>query len=106
MDMQKGEDSGTRTLNTRHILFIVSGAFDLLPEQVKKRIHTSSIGFSGEGGREKEEAAYLRLAETRDFIEYGFEPEFIGRIPVRVVCDTLSADDLEQAVRWHDRAAG
>jgi hypothetical protein len=31
---------------------------------------------------------------TKDFIDYGFESEFIGRLPVRVVCDPLSADDL------------
>ncbi len=23
---------------------------------------------------------------TQDFVGYGFEPEFIGRLPVRVVC--------------------
>src|SRR5437667_9955199 len=31
---------------------------------------------------------------TQDFIEYGFEPEFIGRLPVRVVCEDLDAKDL------------
>src|SRR5437870_1747797 len=28
------------------------------------------------------------------FIEFGFEPEFIGRLPVRVVCHSLNVDDL------------
>src|SRR5438477_12421416 len=32
--------------------------------------------------------------QTRDFIEFGFEPEFIGRLPVRVVCHSLKVDDL------------
>ena len=32
--------------------------------------------------------------QTRDFIEFGFEPEFIGRLPVRVVCQQLNAADL------------
>src|SRR5213075_2701700 len=32
--------------------------------------------------------------QTRDFIEFGFEPEFIGRLPVRVVCHSLNVDDL------------
>src|SRR5262249_46226444 len=36
----------------------------------------------------------LAQASTRDFIEFGFEPEFIGRLPVRVVCHPLSVDDL------------
>ncbi len=33
-------------------------------------------------------------AQTRDFIEFGFEPEFIGRLPVRVVCQPLDESDL------------
>jgi hypothetical protein len=32
--------------------------------------------------------------ETQDFIKYGFEPEFIGRLPVRVSCDSLGVKDL------------
>ena len=40
------------------------------------------------------DAETLRQVETRDFIDYGFEPEFIGRLPVRVVCEQLSAGDL------------
>ena len=35
------------------------------------------------------------MAGTGDFITYGFEPEFIGRLPVRVVCDALDASDLQ-----------
>ncbi|MEM9026682.1 MAG: ATP-dependent protease, partial [Verrucomicrobiota bacterium] len=41
-------------------------------------------------------ATYLNRAETRDFIQYGFEPEFIGRIPVRVACSQLKENDLAQ----------
>ncbi|MBK8090919.1 MAG: hypothetical protein IPK32_02675 [Verrucomicrobiaceae bacterium] len=36
----------------------------------------------------------FRESATKDFIDYGFEAEFIGRLPVRVVCDPLSAGDL------------
>ena len=32
--------------------------------------------------------------QTQDFIEFGFEAEFIGRLPVRVFCEHLSADDF------------
>jgi ATP-dependent Clp protease ATP-binding subunit ClpX len=32
--------------------------------------------------------------QTRDLIKYGFEPEFVGRLPIRVACDALSAKDL------------
>src|SRR5262249_17428391 len=36
----------------------------------------------------------LAHSQTPDFIEFGFEPEFIGRLPVRVVCHSLKVDDL------------
>jgi ATP-dependent Clp protease ATP-binding subunit ClpX len=96
MEMQRGKGSSQRTINTRHILFIVSGAFDKLPELVRKRVQSSSIGFGQGDDHEKGDMDYLHDVQTRDFIDYGFEPEFIGRLPVRVVCDQLSADDLEQ----------
>ena len=36
----------------------------------------------------------LHLAGTSDLVRSGLEPEFVGRIPVRVACRHLSADDL------------
>ena len=38
--------------------------------------------------------AILASVQTKDLIEYGFEPEFVGRLPVRVVCHSLGQDDL------------
>ena len=98
MDMQRGKGPGKRTINTRHMLFIVSGAFDKLPEIIKRRVTNSAIGFAqGESGAPKDaETEFLRQAQTKDFIDYGFEPEFIGRLPIRVVCEPLSSDDLEK----------
>ncbi len=96
MNMQQGGSEKRKTINTRHILFIVSGAFDKLGEQIMRRVKSSQIGFGHAEEQPKENVDYLHDVQTRDFIEYGFEPEFIGRLPVRVVCDPLSADDLEQ----------
>ncbi|MBA4388198.1 MAG: ATP-dependent protease [Verrucomicrobia bacterium] len=99
MDMQRGKDSPRRTINTRHILFIVSGAFDKLAGQVRQRIRTTQIGFTAQDDRDNVDADYLRQAQTRDFVDYGFEPEFIGRLPIRVVCEPLSAGDLEEIMK-------
>ncbi len=96
MSLQRGGKAGKRTINTRHILFIVSGAFDRLSERVKRRVESTRIGFAGGGEGRTTDSDYLKLCETSDFIEYGFEPEFIGRLPVRVTCDPLSRSDLEQ----------
>ena len=96
----KGGQPRRETINTRHILFIVSGAFERLREQVGRRLRQSSIGFAqGEGRGTVLDAAILREVTTRDFIDYGFEPEFIGRLPVRVVCEELSADDLYEILQ-------
>jgi endopeptidase Clp ATP-binding regulatory subunit ClpX len=96
MDMQRGKQPTQRTINTRHMLFIVSGAFATLAEQVQKRVASSAIGFVATETGERAEADYLRLVTTGDLIKYGFEPEFVGRLPIRVVCDALSVEDLER----------
>ena len=94
MDFSQRGRKPPATINTKHILFIVSGAFDGLEKIVRRRLREATIGF---GARERpEETAESALAEaqTKDFIEFGFEPEFIGRLPVRVVCHSLNTDDL------------
>jgi len=94
MDFSQRGKKGPASINTRHILFIVSGAFDGLEKIVKKRLREASIGFAAPAGRTVEEDSALDRCQTRDFIEFGFEPEFIGRLPVRVVCQPLTVDDL------------
>ncbi len=97
MEMQRGGRAGKRTINTRHILFIVSGAFGTLGENVKKRMESGKIGFAQPGGAaDRAPTEYLAHAETSDFIDYGFEPEFVGRLPVRISCSPLTRGDLEQ----------
>ncbi len=97
MEMTRGGKPRNRTISTRHILFIVSGAFDKLAETIRKRVETSQIGFSSKPEREEaDNSEFLKFVETSDFIKYGFEPEFVGRLPVREVCDALSEEDLSQ----------
>ncbi len=94
-EMSRTGKSTRETINTRHILFIVSGAFSGLEKIMERRLRQGPIGFAAlEGAEESEEAASPREPITQDFIDFGFEAEFIGRLPVRVVCDHLSADDL------------
>lgn len=96
MQMQRGQGKQQKTfINTRHILFIFSGAFDKLSEQVKRRMDQGSIGFNVTPSADAEGTQqYLHQAQTQDFIQYGFEPEFVGRIPIRVACDNLDKKDL------------
>lgn len=99
-NQRRGAKSKRETINTRHILFIVSGAFERLRDQVARRLRQAQIGFSAvETSTAISPAGLLNQATTRDFIEYGLEPEFIGRLPVRVACDELTADDLLEILR-------
>ncbi len=96
---QRGAKKQPATINTKHILFVVSGAFDGLDKIVRKRVREAAIGFAAREQRAGQEERELDRAQTRDFIEFGFEPEFIGRLPVRVLCQSLSVEDLFQVLK-------
>src|SRR5437867_7902694 len=87
------------TINTKHIPFVVSGAFGGLEKIIQKRLREATIGFAAAPKTTLEEDRVFSEAQTRDFIEFGFEPEFIGRLPVRVVCRQLNIDDLFQILK-------
>ena len=83
-----------RTLNTRHILFIVSGAFGGLDKIVKERLSKKKIGFHGKLTTKEEERTFLKQVTAEDLIKYGFESEFVGRLPVVAVLEELTGADL------------
>ena len=83
-----------RTINTRHILFIVSGAFNGLEEIVRRRLKKEGIGFAQEVRSKEERFEYLKHVTPEDLIEYGFESEFVGRLPVIAVLEPLGIEDL------------
>ncbi len=83
-----------RTINTRHILFIMSGAFNGLEEMIKKRLHREGIGFGAEIRSKDERAEYLKQVKAEDLMAYGFESEFVGRLPVTAIYERLEVEDL------------
>jgi len=99
MEFQKKGKIQKKTINTRHILFIVSGAFGGLEEIVGRRLRKQPIGFGAEPEAGTDKVQYLLAAMSKDFIKFGLEPEFIGRLPVRVVCRDLEADDLYKILK-------
>ena len=98
---KRGGKSKRETISTRHILFVVSGAFERLKQQVSRRMAQGQIGFNAEP-RPVMDNELFQYVTTQDFIEYGFEPEFIGRLPVRVVCEELTADDLYKIMKFSE----
>jgi ATP-dependent Clp protease ATP-binding subunit ClpX len=88
-----------RTINTRNILFIVSGAFNGLEEIIKKRISKEGIGFGAEIKSKDDKTEYLKHVSAEDLIAYGFESEFIGRLPVAAVFQELETQDLYEILK-------
>jgi ATP-dependent Clp protease ATP-binding subunit ClpX len=94
MEFQSKGKVSRSVINTRHILFIVSGAFNGLADIIRKRLGARAIGFNSAGRTALKDEDYFRYAKSNDFIEYGFESEFVGRLPVVVSCHELGVQDL------------
>ena len=84
-------------INTSNILFVLGGAFVGIDEIIKKRDPSlkKSIGFNSINNKEKEKPINLELTHD-DLIEFGFIPEFVGRIPVIVTLSHLKEDELKK----------
>jgi hypothetical protein len=83
-----------RTINTKNILFIMSGAFGELSEIIDKRLTKQAIGFGADIKSPADKTDILKHVKSEDVIEFGFESEFVGRLPVRSVFERLNKDDL------------
>ncbi len=97
MQFQKSGKVEKKRINTRDILFIVSGAFAGLEEIIARRLKRREIGF-GAGPVEEEttDRELLSRVKAEDLIAYGFESEFVGRLPVIAVLQDLDEEDLYQ----------
>ena len=88
-----------RAVNTANILFIMSGAFtDLIPI-IQKRLSKQGIGFGARIRKSGEEIDILKHVRSEDLIEFGFESEFVGRLPVRAVFEHLTEKDLYKILK-------
>ena len=88
-----------RSVNTGSILFIMSGAFTELGPIIEKRLSKQGIGFGARIRKAEEQVDILRHVRSEDLIEFGFESEFVGRLPVRAVFDHLTEDDLYEILK-------
>ncbi len=82
-------------INTHNILFIVGGAFegikDIINNRVQKNFH--SIGFQSDKNNPSDQEME-HYATTEDLLQYGFIPEFIGRLPVIAQLHELNKNHL------------
>ncbi len=98
-DFRKTGKRKKRTVNTKNILFIMSGAFNDLTQIIKKRIKDQGIGFGAHITSPKEDIDLLEHVKSEDLIAYGFESEFVGRLPVRSVFENLTENDLFEILK-------
>ena len=88
-----------KMVNTRNILFIMSGAFGELAEIIKKRLQRQGIGFEADVRPTEVPWEILKEVAAQDLIQFGFESEFVGRLPVVVVFDELTKEDLVEILK-------
>ncbi len=88
-----------KIVNTKNILFIMSGAFGALADIIKKRLQSQGIGFEADVRSTEIPWEILKEVRAQDLIEFGFESEFIGRLPVIVVFDELTKEDLIEILK-------
>jgi ATP-dependent Clp protease ATP-binding subunit ClpX len=91
-------------VDTSRLLFICTGAFVGLQEIVERRLGLGrhQIGFVARPEEEVEtlsdQPVYTALcqAQTRDLVEFGMIPEFVGRFATVTVLHELSRQDLRE----------
>lgn len=88
-----------KIVNTKNILFIMSGAFGELADIVKKRMQRQGIGFEADVRSTAIPWEIFKEVTAQDLIEFGFESEFVGRLPVVVVFDELTKEDLVEILK-------
>ena len=86
-------------VDTRHILFIVGGAFAGMDKVIKSRTEKGSIGFSAQVKASDENTRFgdvIKDIEAEDLVRYGLIPEFVGRLPVLATLEELDEEALVQ----------
>ncbi|MFP4306630.1 MAG: AAA family ATPase [Desulfococcaceae bacterium] len=101
-ELERFRKTGKRdqsTINTRNILFIMSGAFGELSEIIQRRLRQKEIGFGAKIRDTENPWEIFRQVRSEDLIEFGFESEFVGRLPVTAVLERLTEKDLHDILR-------
>ena len=88
-----------QSINTKNVLFIMSGAFTEMVPIIQRRLTRQGIGFGARIVSAQEQLDTLAHVKAQDLIEFGFESEFVGRLPVKAVFEHLTEEDLYQILK-------
>jgi ATP-dependent Clp protease ATP-binding subunit ClpX len=85
-------------VDTHNILFICGGAFVGLEKVVQRRLGRHTMGFNAAGPARAAANSHrdevLALVEPEDLLNFGFIPEFVGRLPVMTTLSELTEEQL------------
>lgn len=92
---RKHPDQEYIRVDTRNILFICGGAFVGLDKIIERRSSSKLLGFTENAdGKIETKSSILKRIQPEDLVQFGFIPEFIGRLPVVTALEELSLEDL------------
>jgi len=96
---RKHPGSDMQEIDTSGILFICGGAFVGLDKIIEKRTDARSIGFHSAINDNVKSDNIYREVTTKDLIQYGLIPEFIGRFGLITNVDELTVDNLVSVLK-------
>ena len=83
-------------IDTTNILFIAGGAFNGLPDIIRRRVSQRVMGFGADvqATKDQDVGELFAQVEYRDLLRFGMIPEFLGRFPVVSALDQLGENEL------------
>lgn len=103
-EVQYEENNKSYRMNTENLLFICLGAFDGLDEIINKRLlkgKNTGIGFCTEQSTDIPDNIFQQV-QKEDLIEYGINPQFLGRVPLITSTRELTSSDLQHIITDSD----
>jgi ATP-dependent Clp protease ATP-binding subunit ClpX len=96
---RKHPGSDMQEIDTSGILFICGGAFVGLDKIIEKRTDARSVGFLSAIIDKNKSGELYQQVTTKDLIQYGLIPEFIGRFGLITNVDELSIENLVSVLK-------
>ncbi len=85
-------------IDTTNVLFICGGAFAGLDKIIEQRSNRKGVGFGAQirAADDRSEGDLFAKVLPEDLLKFGLIPEFVGRLPVTAVVDSLDRAALIQ----------
>jgi endopeptidase Clp ATP-binding regulatory subunit ClpX len=103
MEAQRTGKVKRKKINTRNILFVMSGAFSGLSDIIQRRLNKQPMGFRSDEDLKDiqidDELEILKRTRSEDLIKFGFESEFVGRLPVTMTLNNLDIEGLYRILK-------